>query len=48
MRQDEVQLEFHDREKVDEEEVVANAGHISRDAYHVEQKTMPWASSRRI
>ncbi|KAL9007933.1 MAG: hypothetical protein Q9173_006892 [Seirophora scorigena] len=46
MRQDEVELEFRDRGVADEEEAVANAGHISQDAYHIEQKTMPWASSQ--
>ncbi|KAI4113136.1 MAG: hypothetical protein LQ345_005818 [Seirophora villosa] len=48
MRQDEVELEFRDRGVADEEEAVVNAGYISQDAYHIEQKTMPWASSRRL
>ncbi|KAI4189306.1 MAG: hypothetical protein LQ348_003815 [Seirophora lacunosa] len=48
MRQDEVEVEFRDRGVADEEEAVVNAGYISQDAYHIEQKTMPWASSQRL
>ena len=48
MRQDEVELEFHDNAPANLEDGHNTRGHISKDAYQVEQNTMPWASTNRI
>ncbi|KAL8756592.1 MAG: hypothetical protein Q9199_002821 [Rusavskia elegans] len=44
IRQDEVELEYHNRGQLDLEESMGKSENISRDAYHVERQTMPWAA----
>ena len=48
MRQDEIELEFHDNSPASLEDGLNDSGHISKDAYKAEQNTMPWASSNRL
>ncbi|KAI4261924.1 MAG: hypothetical protein L6R42_002885, partial [Xanthoria sp. 1 TBL-2021] len=48
IRQDEVELEYHNRGQLDLEESIGKSENISRDAYHVERQTMPWASAQRL
>lgn len=48
MRQDEVELEYHTHDSLALEEGSEHRGTISKDAYGVEQRTMPWAASNRI
>ncbi|KAL8684196.1 MAG: hypothetical protein Q9224_006528 [Gallowayella concinna] len=48
MRQDDVELQYQSRGPLDLEESMSKPEHMSRDAYHVERQTMPWASARRL
>lgn len=48
IRQDEVELEYHNCGPLDLEESLGRSENISRDAYHMERQTMPWASAQRL
>ncbi|KAL8880640.1 MAG: hypothetical protein Q9192_007976 [Flavoplaca navasiana] len=48
MRQDEVELEYNNPGALDLEASSGKSEHISREAYHVERQTMPWASAQRL
>ncbi len=48
MRQDEVELGYHHHDPLDLEASSGKSEHISREAYHVERQTMPWASTQRL
>ncbi|KAL9622530.1 MAG: hypothetical protein Q9204_008021 [Flavoplaca sp. TL-2023a] len=48
MRHDEVELEYHNPGQLDLEASSGKSENISREAYHVERQTMPWAFAQRL